>query len=117
MNVDERRELSRLAHTLRWAPKTKQDRRIGERIRHTLEVAVYEAVDALFAWFTKDGRPRALVIHQGTAWVADPETKDYRIFVQQHAASVVGTYDRKATRSQIFEDIKETMPALASVLR
>jgi len=112
----ERRELSRLAHSLHWAPKTKQDGRITERVRAKLVNAIYEAVEGLFDTLRIDGRPRALVIHQGAAWTAIPSSKDFRIQQQRYPDSVIGIYDRDAKKAQVLDDIK-TMPALESVLR
>ncbi len=105
-----------LGRMARCTPRTKQDTRIKERSQERLETSVFEAIDALFAWLKKDAKPRALVIHQGTAWVADPETRDYRLFAQKHPDATVGTYNRDASRTQVIEDVKEIAPALVAVL-
>ncbi len=116
MTAKERSELGKLAVSMRWSPKTKQDKRIGDRLRHKLALTICGAVDSLFDWLKHEGRPRALVIHQETAWVADPNSKDFRIQQQKYPDTIIGIYDRAATRDQVFDDIKQ-IPALVSVLR
>ena len=111
-----RSEIASLAANAKWSPKTKQDRRIADRIQQRFETAIFEAVDALFEWLKKERKPRALVIHQGAAWVADPSTLDYRVFSERNAGSIVGTYNRSSTRAQVLEDLSE-IPACASILR
>lgn len=115
MSDDQRRELSQLAHSIRWSLPTKQDGRVRRSVKERFATMIYEAVDGLFDWFKTNGQPRALVIHQGAAWVVDPETKDFRIQQQKYPESVIGIYDKTVSRSQVIEDMRE-MPALASVL-
>ena len=111
-----RKEIASLAAAARWSPKTKQDRRIADRIQQRFETAIFEAVDALFEWLKKERKPRALVIHQGTAWVTDPATLDYRVFAERNPGSIVGTYNRSSTRAQVLDDLAE-IPACASIIR
>lgn len=113
---DEARTLGRLGADARWAPPTKRDRFIRGAVKIRFARTVIEAVDSLFDWLKQGGQRRALVIHQGTAWVVDPTTKDFRIQEQKYPGSIIGIYNRNASRLQVIEDIKETMPALASVL-
>ena len=116
MNDEQRRELSRLAHSARWAPPTKQDGRIRAQVRDTFASRIHEAVDGLFDRLRTDSKNVALVIHQDAAWVMDPQSKDFRIQQRQHPDSVIGIYGRGAARQQVLDDINE-MPALATVLR
>ena len=116
MSNEERRQLSRLAHSAKLAHKTKQDVRIANSIQANLAAVIYEAVDTLFERMAKEHRRLALVIHRGDAWIVDPETRDYRLVVQRHPQSIIGTYDATASYSQVMDDIKE-LPPLAKVLR
>ena len=112
MNLHQRQEFSRLGLSARWAPPTKQDKRISGTVKATFATAIYAAVDALFDWFSRGGGRRALIVHQGVAWVVDPETKDFRIQQQRFPDSVVGVYNAKAERGQVIDDISENCKRL-----
>ena len=115
MNDDERRALSKLALDVRLSRKTKQDRRIMDRVHGRLATAILEAVDCLFEKL-KGGAKLALVVHQGDALVMNPESKDFRILQGKDPDAVIGIYDKSAARSDVIEDVKY-FPALERVLR
>lgn len=103
-----RKELSRLAHSARWSRPTKQDKRITDSVKASFANAIYAAVDHLFDGFANGGAARMLVVHQGEARVMDPATKDCRIQQKRFPDSIIGTYDRRATREQVIDDIAES---------
>ena len=111
-----RSEIASLGASARWACKTPQDKRICLGIQNRMECVILEAVDTLFDWFKTRSQPRTLVIHQGSAWIADPTTLDYRVFSQKHPEAIVGTYDRNATKEQVFGDLYE-IDACARILK
>ena len=115
MTPQQRQEFSKLGLSARWAPRTKQDVRIGSRLKATFAKAIHEAVDTMFYGFAKGGGPRVLVIHQGDARLMEPGSKDCRIQQQRFPGSIIGTYDNRATRGQVMDDIAEICDRLHSV--
>ena len=110
MNEEQMREHQRLAASARWAIPTNQDKRVRQKIQEVLASKVHEAIDSLFRRLQREGKPRALVIHGGEAWVIDPTSRDYRLLEQKHPEAVVGIYDRNSTRLQVLEDVREILP-------
>ena len=107
MSDEQRRELSRLAHSARWSLPTKQDKRITSRVRASFAKAIFAAVDDMFSGFAKGAEPRMLIVHQGDARVMNPNSKDCKIQQQRFPDSVIGTYDSRASKEQVLDDISE----------
>lgn len=115
MSTEARSDLARLARNAHWSPPTKRDKRIAGSVKASFSKAIHEAVDTLFYEFAKGGSARVLVIHQGDARLMEPGSKDCLIQQRKFPDSIIGTYDRRATRSDVLDDIAENHQRLWGV--
>jgi len=74
------------------------------------------AVDDLFSRIAHEGKPHALVFHLGDVCVMRTDNVEYLGIVVLYPGALIGVYNHRSTKSQVFEDMDE-IPALAQARR
>ena len=106
-----RREIAR-----RGGATFRENARRRAHQRH-LWTAILGAVDVLFQRISEDSKQRALFVHMGEVLVMTTENSDYRRLVEKHPASLVGVYNHRSIRKQVFDDIQEVTDRLAQAFQ
>lgn len=63
------------------------------------------AVETLMTRIKDDGKQRALLVHMGEVLVLTTDCGDYKKLVAKHPISLIGVYNHRTTRSQVFDDV------------